>query len=208
MTLARESFTDAPPLHLRFMDVAAAVECAQPTLREALALLYAPAVETTAAPATYTYHITPEGDIWQGTGCQKTHLAGGEQTGQLTHALLFSTLASRVRSHWLLHAAALSTANGGVLLAGSSGAGKTTLALALAQRGFGWHSDEVAALARNNGCLESFPRMALLRPGTLRLLPQLHGAIQPWPLHEDDAIGCWQPVIIGQPSPLRYVFLL
>jgi hypothetical protein len=82
-------------------------------------------------------------------------------------AILNAVLA-RVRSHYLLHAAALaSPAGGGVLLVGQAGLGKTTLTLALLARRYRFLSDDVAALGRADGLLHPFPRALGLRlPGS------------------------------------------
>src|SRR5262249_68394 len=47
-----------------------------------------------------------------------------------------------------LHAAALQSECGAVLLVGDSGAGKTTLSIALARAGWGFGSDEIVLLGR------------------------------------------------------------
>lgn len=71
---------------------------------------------------------------------------------------------SRVHSHYLFHAAALSTpGEQGVLLAGASGLGKTTLTLALLDRGWTLLSDEIAAVDRATGWLHPFPRSLGMR---------------------------------------------
>jgi hypothetical protein len=71
----------------------------------------------------------------------------------------------RVCSHFLFHAAALATPDGrGVILAGGSGLGKTTLTLALLARGFRFFSDDVAAVGRADSRLYPFPRRLGVRP--------------------------------------------
>jgi hypothetical protein len=87
---------------------------------------------------------------------------------------ILNAATARVRSHMLLHAAALRTPGGeGLILAGHAGMGKTTLTLALLKQGFGFLSDDVAALA--GGFLYPFPRRLCQRfdggrPGEKRLL--------------------------------------
>jgi hypothetical protein len=89
---------------------------------------------------------------------------------------ILNAATARVRSHFLFHAAALRSAAGqGVILAGGAGMGKTTLTLALLERGFGFLSDDVAAVRRSDGRLEPFPRRLGLRvpdggPGHKHLL--------------------------------------
>ena len=99
------------------------------------------------------------------------------------NALLQAALA-RVRSHWLLHGAAVvSPGGGGVIVAGAAGLGKTTLTLALLGRGFGFLSDDVAAIGRADGLLYPFPRAVGLRlPGAAigeKQTIDVAGVIQP-----------------------------
>ena len=64
----------------------------------------------------------------------------------LLKAQLIETVLQRARYEVALHAAALSHENGAVLLMGSPGAGKTTLAIALAKAGLGVLADDVVLL--------------------------------------------------------------
>ncbi len=71
-----------------------------------------------------------------------------------------------------IHAAAVATAGGILVLAGASGQGKSTLALGLAHRGFGLLSDELAIVDRD-GTVLPYPRSVHVRPATLDLIPAL-----------------------------------
>jgi hypothetical protein len=71
-----------------------------------------------------------------------------------------------VRSHCLLGAASLDVGGRGVILAGPVGAGKTTLAVAVAGRGARLLSDEVAALDLSSGRLAGWARAVGIRPDT------------------------------------------
>ncbi|MFN0160562.1 MAG: hypothetical protein ACKVQQ_04980 [Burkholderiales bacterium] len=64
-----------------------------------------------------------------------------------------------------VHAAAVAAAGAGVLIAGPSGAGKTTLALGLAARGHDFYSENVAGLRVGRGEVLPLRRTAFLRPG-------------------------------------------
>lgn len=57
-----------------------------------------------------------------------------------------------------LHAAVLVQDGAALLLVGKSGTGKTTLALALAERGWTYFSDDLAAIDRSSKKVRSFPK--------------------------------------------------
>jgi hypothetical protein len=74
---------------------------------------------------------------------------GPEQIVPQVKAALTEQLARSTRDGaFLLHAALLAWGGGGLLISGPPGAGKTTLALALAARGFGYGSDDIVAVSR------------------------------------------------------------
>jgi hypothetical protein len=83
----------------------------------------------------------------------------------------------RVRSHLLVHAGVVSRDDQGIILAGPSGHGKTSLVLELLRRDYGFLSDEVAGLCRADGLVHAFPRSLRIRPATLALagFPGLSG---------------------------------
>jgi len=90
----------------------------------------------------------------------------------LAHGIIMRNIFTRIRSHLLFHAAALSYHGKGVIIAADSGCGKTTLTLALVRQGFKFLSDDVAALELNNGKLTPYPRCLLVRLGTLKVFQQ------------------------------------
>ncbi|MBM3130344.1 MAG: hypothetical protein FJ009_17165 [Chloroflexi bacterium] len=89
------------------------------------------------------------------------------------HTVLLNAVFARVDDHFLIHGASLSWSAGdrarGLILAGGAGLGKTTLALALTQRGLRFLSDDVVALNCADGLLHPFPRRLGLRPETWQL---------------------------------------
>jgi hypothetical protein len=95
-------------------------------------------------------------------------------TPLLLHIAL--TLALRRLGLYHLHAAALIHPEGpGVLVAGGSGAGKTTTTLALIEAGFDYLSDDSLFIRGCAGSLDilAFPREFHLGEATLRAFPQL-----------------------------------
>jgi hypothetical protein len=91
------------------------------------------------------------------------------------HTSILNTALAQVRSHLLIHGAALSADGGaGIILAGHAGCGKTTLALELVRRGFRFLSDDIAAIGRADHRLCPFPKSLGLWPGTRQLIPSIN----------------------------------
>jgi HPr kinase/phosphorylase len=98
------------------------------------------------------------------------------------------------RSIYAFHAATVSHRGQVVMLGGPSGAGKTTLALALAARGLGLLSDELALSLPDGRTIAPFPRRAMVRAGTIDLVAELAflGQREPigveprWPVGPED----------------------
>lgn len=95
-----------------------------------------------------------------------------------THPFFTMALVEALKRRRLhsIHAAACAAEDGSVvLLAGQSGAGKTTLALALARAGFGFLGDDTAFLAHDGATLDvlGFPDEVDVTDDTAALLPEL-----------------------------------
>lgn len=76
----------------------------------------------------------------------------------------------------VFHAAALSDAQGGVILCGQSGSGKSTLAVRmLASRGFRYLTDEVIACSDDGGQISGFARSLVLKKGSAFLWQRFLG---------------------------------
>ena len=60
--------------------------------------------------------------------------------------------------HLLLHSGSLAINGRGIILPGSSKAGKSSLTMALLLRGFGYFSDELTAISTMSGELTAFPK--------------------------------------------------
>jgi len=111
---------------------------------------------------------------------------------------------AQVQSHYLFHAAALSHAGQGLLLAGPAGRGKTTLTLALLDRGYTFLSDDLAAIGRADGWLHPFPRRLGVRPGAWALLGDARAP------HERELwdVESLRPGALGTACPARFLFAL
>jgi hypothetical protein len=135
-----------------------------------------------------------EGETWRS--------ANAEALSLYAYNAILNVATARVGSHFLFHAAAVAAPDrSGVILAGGAGLGKTTLTVALLQRGYGFLSDDVAAVRRADGRLYPFPRRLGLRPADARpgekhLLDVTE--IAPGSLSNLTGSGC----------PTRFLFLL
>jgi hypothetical protein len=83
---------------------------------------------------------------------------------------ILDLVAAHTARHIMIHAGAVSWGSAGTLIPGYSYHGKTTLILELVRRGFGFLSDEIAALDRTTGLVDPFPRRPRVWPRTLALL--------------------------------------
>ena len=124
----------------------------------------------------------------------------------LVQMALLNTLTYLMPQHHLLHGAALTWHNEGLILAGDSGCGKSSLSLALVKHGCQFLSDDVAGLNLITHQIEPFPRSLNLRQRGLSLLHRLlkTQAITPGPID----IEALFPNSIGNSSPLCHLFLL
>ncbi len=115
-----------------------------------------------------------------------------------------------------LHAASFGVAGAGALLIGCGKAGKSTTALALAERGHAFLGDDLAAVRIPTRELLPFPRVLSLRPGpSLRsLAARLRAAPHTTAVGEDGVTRTFVgmrdlfPASAGGPMPLRFAFLL
>lgn len=85
--------------------------------------------------------------------------------GILTYLVLL-----QVRSHYLVHAGCVARDGLGIVIAGDSRMGKTTLVSHLVTRGFGFLSDELAPISRTEAWVEPFPRRLSIRKGPAEAL--------------------------------------
>jgi hypothetical protein len=90
----------------------------------------------------------------------------------LAHACSFLTaeILSRVGSHFIIHGAALARRGRALLICAPSTFGKTTLAVALAGRGFDLLTDDLIGIERSSSMVIACPKALGLRAGTRRML--------------------------------------
>ena len=80
----------------------------------------------------------------------------------------------RSGSYFLVHSGAVRAPSGeGILLPGTGGSGKSTLVAALVRAGFGYLSDEAAAIDPVSGDVCPFPKALTLKSGSFDVFPDL-----------------------------------
>lgn len=123
---------------------------------------------------------------------------------------ILGAIVAGVRSHFLIHAGVVSWWGQGVILAGDSGHGKTTLVMELVRRGFKFLSDEMAALNRAERRVDPFPRCLRVQPGSLDLAgwPAVNGDVPAWYGKLLLDIETLQPNSLGVPAAISHIIML
>ena len=92
-------------------------------------------------------------------------LEGHPQAWRLAAQTLAQVVQDHLGAYTTLHAATLAQPGGALAIAGPSGAGKTTLALALMAAGWAYYSDDFCPIHRETRLVHSYPRSLWVRPG-------------------------------------------
>lgn len=136
----------------------------------------------------------------------------GREPSNVLHHLLWHINSEAIRhtgNFVLIHAGAVVTASGeALLLPGQSGSGKTTLVAALVQEGFGYLSDEAAAIDPITRMVYPYPRALTLKERRNDLLPGLShlgngstlAGVQ-WHLLPEEI----RPGAVASPGPVGFV---
>jgi len=144
----------------------------------------------------------------------------GSRVGRTTHpwevfrfleCQLDFLLAEKVERVLLLHAGAVAQNAAGILLPGPSGSGKSSLSLALVQKGYSYFSDEIGVLEPATGRLQPFPKPVSLKDlspfphlaqrDELWLGPDGAESTGVWYLHPEDLA----PGSLGRLAAIRYI---
>ncbi|UCF67602.1 MAG: hypothetical protein JSV80_17870 [Acidobacteriota bacterium] len=132
-----------------------------------------------------------------------------DRAEQQAFGLVFRALLDRIDRFVVLHAAALERHRRALVLAGPSGTGKTTLALALLERGFRMLSDDFTPLERETGLVHPFPRAIGVRAGAATELADAIGlepaAATARPLGSEPEVARGR---VGSPVPVGAIVLL
>ncbi|MCJ0907142.1 hypothetical protein [Rhodococcus sp. ARC_M6] len=139
-----------------------------------------------------TIDSTIETDTETLIGLDGLHIA--ESIYRTVHRDVMS--AARVEGWTRLHAALVDCGGVRVAIAGHSGAGKTTLALALALRGAQLHSDE-GIFIRGQAAV-GLPRRIHIKAGTFDVLPEIR-ALELLPLPYEPPVWALDPTTLPNP---------
>ena len=164
-TPARSSSTSSPlpaeeVLALEVLGTPYLIE-SDPRWRDFLAQLWAPFVAPTRVKGPVDARICEEEIGWslvfsEGWGVEDDD--PWSLANEMRNVLFSAVLESNAGRMVALHAAVVERNGAGLLLAGSSGSGKTTLTLELVDRGWTYHSDDLAPIYVDTGMVASFPK--------------------------------------------------
>ena len=168
-----------------------------------------------SAPSEATYQLLRSGPEADGAGWS-AHLADGEiKTASLLQDALYSVevgicaeVMENANGRHGIHGAVVYGPGGDLLISGVSGAGKTTLSLALAARGLRVAGDDAALLDPETHLIEALPRNFHLDEHSVSLLEDM-GLTLP---EEGRRYRFVTPADLGvvnpPPARIRFVFLL
>ncbi|MFE0756579.1 PqqD family peptide modification chaperone [Inquilinus sp. NPDC058860] len=164
---------DVQPQVIRVAGLAVRIGYGRPSLARIVAPAFAHLAAkspTTHAPADVSFEILAEGTRFRlrADGAALETLSPDEILPALKAQLTAAVLAHG-RYALAIHAAALAHHDRMLLLGGEAGAGKTTLALALAHAGFGYAGDDIALLTPT-GRVAGVPFAAAVKSGAWGLV--------------------------------------
>jgi len=143
---------------------------------------------------------------------ERHRLSTAQRAFGFVYARILDEITRRDPDLLCIHAAGLSRSGSGLAIAAQSRHGKSTLALALASRGYALLSDEVAPVRRSTLALEPFPLAIGCRTGTYTLLRDTPFARHGFERHPFAGKMLYDPLrVTGRPpaaAPIRVVFFL
>ena len=147
-------------IRLRLLDVLVEIDTEEEDAARLLEDLWRPLETPEAGEPARVYSVARDGDGWIATAGDAVEAVHDTLWG-VTDALRYRMLElceETLQRFVTLHAAAVARGRDLVLLAGESGAGKTTLTLALLDAGWAYLSDDVAPVETDTGLVHPFPK--------------------------------------------------
>lgn len=163
-------------LHLVLLGVRVSIHAAGRGLLDRYAMVFERFVrEPGDSPAEIAFRIAPDGEgvsvaVEQDGALDEHRLPDEDRLFGFVYARILDQVTRRDPALICVHAAALERDGRAIAIAADSGHGKSTLTLSLAARGWGFLSDEVAAIERGTLRVRPFPMALGCRGGTARLL--------------------------------------
>lgn len=127
-----------------------------------------------------------------------------------TYESIMCAVLTKVRSHMMIHAGAVSVNGQGIILAADTMHGKTTLVLELVRRGFKFLSDEFASLGRTDRLVHPCPRSLCIRNGALERagFSDTHPDGEKWLGKMLLDIEDLKPGSMGMAAPVNHIIIL
>ena len=153
-----------------------AIVCADTEIAAVLDRVLAPLHVSACADTSIRIDEEPGGTFTVATGDRPPVRAASRLS--VVHTVLAEVNGAAVRSvpdHLVFHAGAVTGDPGAVLLPAGSNHGKSTLTTALVRAGFGYLTDEAAAVSSGT-VVRPFAKSIVLDPGSFPLFPQLEPA--------------------------------
>ena len=153
-------------------------ETSHSTAFELIDGLYGPYSDPPLKRAAVRYALLADDSSRRGAGSWLLQAPNGpdwiagslEQALQEIEAVICGQIIRQPLGYHPVHAALLQSPGGGLIISGRSGAGKTTLALALQSRGLPLAADDATLLSDQNNLLYPVPRCFHLDQHSIRLL--------------------------------------
>ncbi|HYO60305.1 MAG TPA: hypothetical protein VEU29_00220 [Actinomycetota bacterium] len=147
-------------LRLRLLDTIVEIHTEDATAGRLVSVLWSAMETGDAGEPARVYELTRSAGGWTATAGDDVEAVHADLWG-VTDALRYRMLElceERIERYVTLHAAAVARDGHLVLLAGRSGAGKTTLTLALLDAGWTYLSDDLAPVSTETGLVHPFPK--------------------------------------------------
>lgn len=126
--------------------------------------------------------------------------------------VIFRHISNYFRDFYIIHAGVVSKGEDGIVFAGQSCFGKTTLTLELVRRGYGFFSDEFCPIERGTMHILPFPRTLSLRAESIALLKNVPDVITAQNIDERGKksfdIDAWKKGSIGQHAIGKHFFFV